>query len=154
MTENRIRIDLKRAIKGGEERTLTTLRMLISAIQEKERKKRYLLSDKEALLTEEEIGEAVFSEIKKREEAIREFEKGKRMDLVDKEKEEMAILKQYLPEQMPEEELIIIIKKAIQETGAQNPKDAGRVMAKVMLVVKGRVAGAVVRDLVSQFLSR
>lgn len=152
MIENKIRVDLKKAVKTGEERVLTALRMLLSAIQEKERKKRYLLSDRTALLTEEEITAVIFSEVKKREEAIKEFEKGKRADLVSKEKEEMVILKQYLPEQMSEEELIVIIKKAIKETGAQNPKDMGKVMAKIMLEVKGRAAGATVSALVNKCL--
>ena len=65
----------------------------------------------------------------------------------------MELLFKYLPEQILEEELAIIIKKAIKDTGANNQKDIGKVMAKVMPIVKGRADGSEVGRLVKEYLS-
>ncbi len=162
MVQNRIREDLNKAIREKDQTVLSTLRMLLSAVQEKEKKKRYTLSDKglsekelesESLLSEEEMMEIISSEVKQRKESIREFEKGNRQDLVQKEKEEMDLLLKYLPEQISSDELASIVRKAVEETGAISQKDIGKVMAKVMPVVKGRADGSEVGRLAKEILS-
>lgn len=162
MVQDRIREDLNKSIKEKNQVALSTLRILLSVIQDKEKKKRYLLSRKnisekalglESRLSEEEMIEIISSEVKKRKESIKEFGKGGREDLVQKEKEEMELLFKYLPEQILEEELAIIIKKAIKDTGANNQKDIGKVMAKVMPIIKGRADGSEVGRLVKEYLS-
>ncbi len=162
MIQNRIREDLNKSIKEKDESAISVLRMLVSAVQEKEKKKRYLLSkedssgndlDLKSRLSEEEIMEVIASEIKKRKESIKEFEKGNRKDLVRKEEKEAEILLKYLPEQISADDLAEIIKKTIEETGARDRKDIGKVMSKVMPAVKGRADGSEVGRLVNEFLS-
>jgi len=111
MLKEKIQEDLNSALKEKKELEVSVLRLLLSAIFNKEKEKRYKLSkekpefaseelEKESVLSDEEIIEVIFSEIKKRKEAILEFEKGDRKDLADKEKKEMRILQKYLPKEV------------------------------------------------------
>jgi hypothetical protein len=110
------------------------------------------LNDK-SHLADEEIMEVISSEIKKRREAVLEFEKGKRQDLAEKEKKEMEILKSYLPEQMSEEEIRKLVKDIINMVGAKEQKDMGKVMAQLMPKVKGKADGSLVSGIVKELLS-
>ncbi|GAH84058.1 unnamed protein product, partial [marine sediment metagenome] len=92
-------------------------------------------------LTDEEVIEVISSEVKKRKEAILEFEKGERKDLVEKEKKETEVLKKYLPEQLSEQEIKKLVKVAIETVEAQNLKDMGKVMAELIPQVKGKAEG-------------
>jgi uncharacterized protein YqeY len=138
------------------------LRLLNSSILNKEKEKRYKISlkkdnvadlDKASVLGDEEILEVIISEVKKRKEAIIEFEKGNRKDLADKEKKELEILKKYLPEQLSEEEIKELAKEAIKKVGAKEIKDMGKVMAQLMPKVKGRADGSLVSKIVKELLS-
>jgi uncharacterized protein YqeY len=157
--------DLKRAMKEKKEREVSTLRLLKAAIFDREKEKRYKISkekeelkeeelEKESQLSDEEIIEVIHSEIKKRKEAILEFEKGKREDLVKKEKEEIEILKNYLPEQLSEKEIEKLAKEIIEKVGAKDIKDMGKVMKELMPKVKGRADGALVSKIVKELLSK
>ncbi len=137
--------DLKQAMLARDKGRTSTLRLLIAAIRNAEIEKRRELS-------EDELIEVVNREVRKRKEAIAEFEKGDRPDLVDKEKKELEILKDYLPEQIPVEELRKMIGKLIDETGASSEKDLGKVMSKIMPIVKGRADGKMVNQLVREML--
>jgi len=158
-----IRENLKEAVKNREELKSSVLRLLLSAIFNKEKEKRYKLSkekpefeekdlEKESQLVDEEVIEVISSEIKKRKESILEFEKGKREDLVEKEKKELDILQKYLPEQLSEEELQKLAKEAIDKTGAKEIKDMGKVMQEVMPKVKGKADGTLVSKIVKELL--
>jgi len=162
--KEKIEEDLKSALKKGQRIEVSALRMLKAAIFNKEKEKRYKISkekpeaeekelEKESQLTDEEVIEVISSEIKKRKEAILEFEKGKREDLVKKEKAEMEILQKYLPEQLSEEEIKKLAKETIEKVGAKEPKDMGRVMAELMPQVKGRAEGSVVSKIVKELLT-
>jgi len=105
------------------------------------------------LLTEEEILEVISSEAKKRKDAIDEFRKGGRDDLVEKEKRELEILKKYLPEQMNEEQIKKEAKKAIEEVGASGPQEMGKVMGVLMPKLKGRAEGGMVSKIVQELLA-
>lgn len=105
-----IQTDLTEAVKKSDEISRSTLRMLLAVILNKEKEKRYEIAKTEpeitekeltekSVLTDEEVIKTIVSEVKKRREAILEFEKGKRKDLVEKEKEEIEVLEKYLPEQ-------------------------------------------------------
>jgi len=164
-TKEKIRQDLLSALKEKRELEVLTIRQLLAAITNKEKEKRFKASkekpdsneqylEKESQLNEEEIVEAVSSEAKKRKEAIAGFESGKRMDLAEKEKKELEILKKYLPEQISEEELKKIIKEAVEKTGAQAIKDMGRVMAELAPKVKGKADGSVVSAFVKELLAK
>jgi uncharacterized protein YqeY len=157
--------DLKRAMKEKKEREVSTLRLLKAAIFNREKEKRYKISkekeelkeeelEKESQLSDEEIIEVIHSEIKKRKEAILEFEKGKREDLVKKEKEEIEILKNYLPEQLSEKEIEKLAKEVIEKVGAKDIKDMGKVMKELMPKVKGRTDGALVSKIVKELISK
>lgn len=154
---------LNQSLKKGEKLTTSVLRMLSAAIVNKEKEKRYKLIKAEPGLMEkelveksqlgdEEIIEIISSEIKKRKEASSEFEKGKRMDLAEKEKKEIEILKKYLPEQLSEKELKKLAKETIEKVGAKEVKDIGRVMAELMSKVKGKAEGGKVSKIVKELL--
>ena len=108
---------------------------------------------KEGELIDEEIIEVIFSEIKKRKEAISGFEKGEREDLIKKEKAEIEVLERYLPGQLSEEELRKLVKETIKAVGAQEIKDMGKVMTEVMPKIKGKADGGVVSKIVKELLS-
>ncbi len=137
--------DLKNALKEKNEIKISTIRQIKTCITNAEIKKG-------KTLTEEEIGEIIFSLVKSHNESIESFKTGNRPDLVEKEEKELSILKAYLPEQLSEEELKKMINETIKETGAMSRKDTGRVMGKLMPKIKGRADGAKVKLLVEQLL--
>ena len=158
-----IREDLKEAVKNREELKSSVLRLLLAAIFNKEKEKRYKLSkekpelsgeelEEESQLNDEEVIDVISSEARKRKESIVEFEKGGRKDLVEKEKKELEILEKYLPEQLSEEEIKKLVKEAIEKTGAKEMKDMGKVMAELMPKVKGKADGSLVSRIVKDLL--
>lgn len=162
MFKARIKKDLKRALREGEKGMVETLRLLLSEIVNREKEKRRRLSEKEDLspselkkrsgLTEEEGWEVVSSEVKKRKEAIEEFKKGGREDLVEREEEEREILEDYLPPQMSGEELEEIVEEVVEETGARGLEQMGEVMGKMRKRVKSRASGERVAEAVRRAL--
>ena len=135
---------MKQALKAHRAVELGTLRMLNSAILYKEKAR-----DKAAdALSDEEVLDVIISETKKRKEAIMEFEKGQRADLADKEKQELAILNQYLPAQLSEQELAVLVNQALVTSGAKTIKEMGKVMQLLAPQLKGRADGAKVAQLV------
>lgn len=164
MLKKIIQGDLIKSLKDRNEIASGTLRMLSAAILNKEKEKRARIAKelagakeedlkKKSELRDEEIIEVVASEVKKRKEAALEFEKGKRDDLVKKEKAEIEILKKYLPEQLSEEELNILIKEAIEKVGAKEARDIGKVMAELMPKIKGKADAGKVSRIVKELLS-
>lgn len=163
MLKEQIQNDLKRALKEKKERELSVLRMLNSAILNKEKEKRYKISqekpqleekelEKESQLSDEEIISVISSEIKKRKEAISEFEKGKREDLIEKEKREIEILERYLPEPLSEEEVKMMAQEIIEKTGVKEIREMGKVMAQLMPKIKGRIEGQKASQIVRELL--
>ncbi len=159
--QEKINEELKRALIEKDELIVSVLRMLNSAIHNKEIEKRTKLSktekdikklEKLSKLTEEEILEVASSEAKKRKDSIVEFKKGNRNDLVEKEEKELEILKKYLPEQMSEEQIKEEVKTVIKEVGAMGPRDTGRVMAVLMPKLKGKAEGGIVSKIVGELL--
>lgn len=151
--KEKIQENLNSSLKDREDLEVSVLRGVLACIQNKEKEKKYQTKKEEAL-TEEEVLAVVFSEAKKREEAIREFDKGNRKDLTEKEERELQILKRYLPEPLSKEEINAIIEKAIQETGAKTIQEMGKVMARVMAQVKQRARGDEVGRMVKEQLCR
>lgn len=152
MLKEDIQKDLNAAVKEKSEIASLTLRMLLAAILSKEKEKRF--KTKEENLTDEEVLEVIASEAKKRGEAIEAYEKGGRQELAEKEKKELEVLAKYLPEQLSEQELKNIVAEAIKESGAENSKDVGRVMAQIMPKVKGKADGSRVSQIVKELLSQ
>ncbi len=161
--KEKIQKDLNEVVKKKQELESLVLRMLLAAILNKEKEKRYKLNkekpelkeeelEKDSQLLDEEIVEVISFEIKKRKESIVEYEKGERKDLAEKEKKEIEILKRYLPEQFSEDEIKKLVKTAIEKTGAVEPKDMGKVMSELMPQVKGKAEGATVSKIVKELL--
>lgn len=154
MLKEKIIQNLNSALKLRKEGDVLVLRQLLAAILNKEKEKRYKnKEEKDVPLVDEEIMEVISYEAKKRKESIIEFEKGKREDLVEKERKELKVLEQYLPEQLSEEEIRKIVKEAVEKVGAKEQKDTGKVMAELMPQVKGKADGALVAGIVKEFLS-
>ncbi len=164
MLIDEIKKDLLSFQKEKKETAVSTLRLLLSAIVNKEKDKRLKIAEanpnfseeeliKGSVLTDEEITAVVSSEVKKRRDSIAAFEKGKRQDLAEKEKEELDILKKYLPEEMSEEEIRKLIKQAIIKTKAQGMKDIGLVMKEIVPQTKGRADGNLVAKIVKEELA-
>lgn len=146
--KQKIKENIQAAMKGGDETTVSTLRMLLSAILNKE-----IAGKKDKALNDEEIVEIIFSEAKKRKESIEQFRKGRREDLARKEEQELAILRKYLPEQMPEEEIKKIVEAGVEKVGAKTIKDMGKVMAEISSKVKGKAEGGFVSKIVKELLA-
>ncbi len=137
--------DLRQALRAGDAVRVSTIRLTRAAIKNAE-------IEKQRPLTDEEIQDILLGEVRRRREAIEAFERGGRDDLSRKEALEMAILTQYLPAPLSEEELRRIIAEVVTELSAASPADTGRVMAAVMPKVRRRAEGAVVNRLVRQAL--
>ncbi|RUM86962.1 MAG: GatB/YqeY domain-containing protein [Thermovibrio sp.] len=144
--KERLKADMKEAMKAKDKLKLSTIRMINSLIKNAEIEKRGELSD-------EEIVQLLMKYAKQRRESIEMYEKGGRQDLVEKERAELEIVESYLPKQMSEEELREVVKRAIEETGASSPKDIGKVMKAVMPKVKGRADGSLVNRIARELLS-
>jgi len=138
--------DMKQAMREKDQVKLSTIRFLKSFIKNRE-------IDKKAVLTEEEIIDAVQKQIKQRKDVIPDFEKVSRQDLIDAAKKEIAILEIYLPAQLSLDDLKAIIAKAISDVGASSPKDMGKVMAKILPDIKGKADGKVASDIVKSLLT-
>jgi uncharacterized protein YqeY len=143
----RIVDDLKDALKKGDRLRLETLRTIRAQMIELE--KRGLERE---ITTDDEIG-VLNSALKKRKEAIELYEKAGRLELAQKEREEMEIITSYLPKQLSAEEAGAIIERIIQEIGATTLKDFGKVMSAAMREMKGRIEGSIAQELIKRRLS-
>lgn len=147
MIKGRITQDLRDALKKGDAIRVSTLRLLSNALHNEE-----IAKQKE--LTEEEEAGIVRRQLKQREEAADAYRKGGRPESAEKEIKEAEILKEFLPAQMPEEELSGLVDQLIGELGASGPQDFGKVTGAVVARVKGRADGKVVAELVRKKLSQ
>lgn len=144
----RIQNDMTAAMKSRDAATLSTLRMLKSALMEVKTKKA-----KDASLGADEEIEVVQRYAKKRREAIEEFRKLGRDDLVASEEREIEVTARYLPQSLSEDEVRERVRAAVAKTGAAGPKDAGKVIGLVMAEAKGRVEGGTVAKVVKEILA-
>jgi len=144
--KGQIQNDLKNALRARNELEVSALRMLLAALINKEK-------ERGLEITDEEAQNILLAEVKKRKEAAEAFTKGGRGEMAEKERKEMVILQQYLPEQLAEEEVRKLVKEAVEQTGAKIPQDMGKVMAVLMPRVRGKADGALVSALVKEFLA-
>ncbi|MGH7902370.1 MAG: GatB/YqeY domain-containing protein [Thermodesulfobacteriota bacterium] len=145
---NKIPEDLKNALRNKNAVELSVLRMLQSAIRNKE------IEKNKSELTDEEVIEVITSEIKKRRESIEGYTKGRRQDLADRENSELEVLMKYMPKQLTEEEVREEVRKAIQESGINNSKELGKVMKVIIPRTKGKADGAMVNRVVREELEK
>ena len=144
--QERLTEDLKQAMRQGDEVRRSILRMVRSSVHNEEIAKQRSLEDAEVV-------QVITKMLRQNRESIEAYEKGNRPELVEREKAEMAILQEYQPPQLSEDDLIELARKIIEETGAQGPGDIGRVMSRLMPQVKGRADGAQVSALMSRLLA-
>lgn len=138
---------LNEALKNKNTVKISVLKMLKADLTNEE------IKNNREKLNEEQVMTVVQHAAKKRKEAIEEFEKVGRTDRVNEEKEELEILKQFLPQQLDADKLEKIIDETIKEVEAENMKDFGKAMGAVMTKVKGKADGKMVQELVKKLLS-
>ena len=146
MLKEQLMEDLKDAMKNKDELKKNTVTMIRAAIKQIEVDKRVELND-------DEVIEIISKEAKKRKDAIVEFEKAGRQDLIDQTNAELELIKSYLPEQLSVEELTSIIEETIKEVGAETMKDMGKVMQAVKTKTAGRADGKTINEIVKAKLS-
>ena len=144
----RIQSDLTAAMKARDPGTLSTLRMLKSALMEAKTSK-----PRDAALTPDEEIEVLQRYVKKRRELIDELKRLGRTENVASEEREIEVTQRYLPSAVPEGELRALVRDAIAKSGATSAKDMGKVIGLVMAQVKGRAEGATVSRLVKEALA-
>ncbi|MDQ0299755.1 uncharacterized protein YqeY [Salibacterium salarium] len=143
---DRLNEDLKIALKAKDKKRLTVIRSIKSSLQNESIKVNRELEEEEALLV-------LNREWKKRNESLHEFERANREDLTKEIEEELKILSEYMPKQLSEEDLDIIVKDTIQKVGASSKSDIGAVMSAVMPKVQGQADGKKVNQLVQKHLT-
>lgn len=143
--KERLAEDMIKAMKAKEsgKLKLSVIRMVKAAVKNAE-------IDKGQELNDEEVIQVLSREVKLRRDSLPEYEKANRPETVETINKEIAILMEYLPQQLTEDEIMIIVRQAIAETGAQSPKDMGRVMGKIVPLTKGRADGKLVNEIVKK----
>lgn len=145
--KERLQADLKTSMREKDVARRDAVRLLISEVKRKE------IDVKRDLHASEEI-QLLQSQAKQRNDAIEQFRQGDRDDLVAKEQSQLSIIESYLPQQMTDEELDAFIEEGINQTGAKDPKDMGKLMGLLSKSASGRVEGRRLSDSVRQRLSR
>ena len=138
--------DLTRALKSGDTVRRSVIRLVMAATQNAEIARRSSLNDAD-------IMGIIAKEIRQRRESIEAFKQGNRPDLVVQEEIELAVLDEYLPQQMTREEIVAAARLIIKEVEAQGPGDKGKVMSKLIAQLKGRADGREVNAVVTELLA-
>lgn len=141
----RLNEDMKEAMRTKDKFRLSVIRMLRAAVKNAEIERKKQLDDRE-------IEDILSRELKQRKDALAEFEKAGRQDLVDQTNAEIAVISGYLPEPLSEAQIAELVEQAIRETGASGRADMGKVMAVLMPKVKGRADGKTVNRIVQERL--
>ena len=138
--------DLKQAMKSGDTVRRSVIRLLMAAIGNAEIARRAALDDADIL-------GIIAKEVRQRHESIESFKQGNRPDLVAQEETELAILQEYLPNQMTREEVMEAARRVIEEVGAQGLGDKGKVMPKLIAQIKGKADGREINAVVTELLA-
>jgi uncharacterized protein len=144
----RINEDLKTAMKAGEKLRTETLRSLRASILDFEK------SGADRAMTPEDEMKMLLTAAKKRKEALELYEKNNRPELAEKERLELEVINQYLPQQMTREEIQARVTAVIAETGAAGPQDVNKVIPVLMKELKGKADGKIVQELVREQLQQ
>lgn len=144
--QSKISEDVKNALRNQEKLKLSVLRMLLASIKNR------IIELKNKELADEQIVAVIGSEIKKRRDAVYEFEKVGRQDAADAEKDEISILMDYMPAQLTEDQIISLIDNTISELSIESIKDLGKLMKSLMPKTRGKADGALVSKLVREKL--
>ena len=150
MLRQRLSEALKEALKSRDERTTSTVRLILAALKDKDIAARG--TAKADGLTDADIHGLMQAMIKQRRESVEMFKKGNRADLVEKEEGEIAVIERFLPKQMSEDEMKDAVKALVAELGIASIKDMGRAMAALKERYAGRMDFAKASGLVRQSL--
>lgn len=142
----RITEDMKQAMRAKETSRLGAIRLLQSAIKQRE-------VDERIEVTDQHIIEIIEKMLKQRRDSISQYEAANRQDIADVEKLEMAVLQEYLPQQLTEDEIKLMLDQVIADTGAADVKDMSKVMAAIKPLVVGRADMAKISTLIKARLS-
>jgi uncharacterized protein len=145
MLKEKLLQDFKEAMKEKNELKKNTVMMVRAAVLQIEK-------DTQKEVLDDQILEIIAKEVKKRKESLADYEKSGREDLIRQINDEIAILKEYLPEELSEEEIRKIVEDAIKETGAETIKDMGKVMQAAKAKSAGRADNKVINEIVREFL--
>jgi len=145
--KEQIQTDWKNALKSKDKSKASVLTMAKSTIL-------YAEKDAQSELSEDRVIELIAKEVKMRRDAVAEFEKGNRSDLVEQGKFEIETLLSYLPKQLKEEEIIELVENTAKEIGANNMKDMGKLMAALKPLTTGKADGKLVSTLVKNYLAK
>lgn len=137
---------MKAAMKAKDSLRLTTVRSVLAAIKNRE-------IDQRSELGDDDIIGVLSSLVKQRKESVQLYRDGDRVELAEKEETELAILQEFLPSPLTQEEIAALIEQAVTESGASEPKDMGKVMKIVSAQVRGRADGKLVSDMVKTRLT-
>lgn len=140
-----IRADLTSAMKARDAERTSNLRMLQAAVKNEQINLGHELTDEEVL-------SVIRKAVKQRQESVEQYMKGNRPELAAKEAAEMAMLKEYLPPELSDEELEAAVREIVAATGAQSKKDMGKVMKEATARFKGRADGRKIQEIVSRLL--
>ncbi|MBM3941649.1 MAG: GatB/YqeY domain-containing protein [SAR202 cluster bacterium] len=156
---DRLETDIRDAMRSRNQQRLSALRFLKNSLQMAELTQQKALFDKGTLkegatfqMDDAGFVDVVTKQVKERRESIRMFQQGNRADLVAKESAELAVLEEYLPAQMGQEELRRLVQSVIKEVGATSLREKGKVMGKLMPQVRGKADGSQVNALVEELL--
>ncbi len=138
--------DLKQALKGGDKVRRSVIRLVMAAIKNAEIARQKILEDGDIL-------GIITKEARQRRESIEAFKQGNRPDLVSQEETELAVLNEYLPQQISREEITQAARRVIEEVGAQGPGDKGKVMPKLIAQLKGKADGREINAVVTELLT-
>ena len=145
MLSQRIREDMKTAMKAGDKRRLGVIRLILAAIKQREVDERIELDDSQTLAVLDKM-------VKQRRDSIEQFEKAGRNELAEQESFEIEVLQGYMPEALGEEEIDAMIAEAIAGTGAASLRDMGKVMGQLKPKIQGRADMGAVSAMVKQRL--
>lgn len=138
-------IDAMKARESGKLK-LSVIRMVKAAVKNAEIERGQELND-------DEVVQVLSREVKLRRDSLPEYEKANRVETVETINKEIAILMEYLPQQLTEDEILVLVRKAVAETGAQSPKDMGKIMGRIVPQTKGRADGKLVNEIVKKVLN-
>ena len=144
--KDKLKDDLKSAMKDKDAVRKNVVQLIKAGVLQVEK-------DKQITLDDEGVLDVIAKQLKQRRDSLPDYEKSGREDLVAQLKREMELLMEYLPAQLSHEELTVIVKEAIAETGASTVKDMGKIMKAVMPQTKGRADGKEINAIARELLS-
>ena len=143
--KDRLNSDLRQAMKGGDKARRSVLRLVLAGVQNAEIARQAALEDSDVL-------GVIAKEARQRQESLEAFKQGNRQDLVAQEEAALAVLGEYLPEQISRDEIIAAARRVIGEVGAQGPGDKGKVMPGLIAELIGRADGREINAVVTELL--